>query len=309
MGHSVWGAGTALLILLLSGCGDQETDSGSSADGPGSSTTTSSDAATQTKGAGAQPWLTADGDTLVTCSGSPTFPASRVAAGGLELEPEGSQEILAALDQMKQDFGIDAPGPLQEAAADAVPWAVMWQESVAGTDQVGILIAEPGATEFDLGTDEYATLEWTGQSWRAGTWSGTCGARLALSSGREWAQVALPDARSGQSETADDVATTDQSEATAGTTIDVLVSEIECTGARDPEPFLGEPVVIETVEAVTVFWTTEAMTGDATCPGNPWVPKSVQLEQPLGDRDLLDGSTYPAQLVRTVEEIQGGPPA
>lgn len=273
--------GASLLLVAVAACGDQGDDVASTSDVATS---------TQEPQAGAHPWVTADGDTIVTCSGGPAFPAARVAAGGLEFTPEGSDEILAALEQMKQDFGIDAPGPLQEAEADEVPWAVVWQESVAGVDQVGILIAEPGATEFNLDTDEYASLEWQGESWRASSWSGTCGARPVAPAGRQWAQVALTDA-------------------TTDTTIDLQVSEIECTSARDPELFLAEPVVLETAESVTVFWTSEAMTGDANCPGNPWVPRTIHLEDPLGDRELLDGSTYPPQVVRTVEEIESGPPA
>lgn len=292
-------AGASLLLLALVGCGSQGDGVASSPDAARS---------TQEPQADARPWLTADGDTLVTCSGDPAFPVSRVAEGGLEFTPEASDEILAALDQMKQDFGIDAPRPLQEAEADEVPWAVVWEESVAGSDQIGILMAEPGATEFNLDTDEYASLEWQGESWRASGWSGTCGARPVLPAGREWAQIALADATSGQDAAATAVAT-DQVEATADATINLKVSEIECTSARDPEPFLGDPVITETSEAVTVYWTTEQATGEATCPGNPWVPRSAQLEEPLGDRELLDGSTYPPQVVRTVEEIQGGPPA
>ncbi len=290
--------GASLLLVAVAACGVER--GGAS----------SSDVATSTQEpqAGAHPWVTADGDTLVTCSGDPAFPASRVAAGGLEFTPEGSDEVLAALDQMKQDFGIDAPRPLQEAEADEVPWAVVWQESVAGVDQIGILMAEPGATEFNLDTDEYATLEWQGESWRASSWSGLCGARPVVPAGRQWVQVAMGDATTAQGEATDQDATTDPGE-TTDSTLEVLVSEVECTSARDPEPFLAEPVVLEAAESVTVFWTSEAMTGDATCPGNPWVPRTIQLEDPLGDRELLDGSTYPPQIVRTVEEIQGGPPA
>lgn len=298
--------GTSLLLVAVAACGEQ---------GDGTAGSSVADDSAPTTQAGAHPWLTADGDTLVTCSGDPAFPASRVAEGGLEFTPEASEEILATLEQMKQDFGIDAPRPLQEAEADQVPWAVLWEESVGGTDQVGIIMAEPGATGFDLHTDEYASLEWDGASWRAMGWSGTCGARPALTAGLAWAQVALPEGTPASSQptdqatTTDQAARTDQAGTTADATLELMVTELDCTSARDPEPFLGEPVVIETAEAVTVHWTTEAMTGGAGCPGNPWVPRTITLEDPLGDRELLDGSTYPPQVVRTVTEIESGPPA
>ena len=292
--------GAALLLVAVAACGDQ----GDGVAGPSAA----DDSATTTQ-AGAHPWLTADGDTLVTCSGDPAFPVSRVAEGGLEVTPETAEEILATLEQMKQDFGLDAPRPLQKAEADEVPWAVLWDEPAGDTDQIGILLAEPGTTEFDLHTDEYASLEWSGESWRASSWSGTCGARPLLPVDRSWAQVALPDAPSAPSEATDQARSTDQAGATAGGTIDLMVSEIDCTSGRDPEPFLGEPVVIETAEAVTVYWTTERNTGDASCPGNPWVARTVTLGEPLGGHELLDGSTYPPQVVRTVADLESGPPA
>ena len=285
-------AGTGLLALLLSGCG-AETGAQSPADSDHSTMTAGSPSAAVS----AQPWLMPDGDTLVACSGDPAFPASRVADGGLELSPEESADVVAALAQMKEDFGIDAPRHLQEAGAVEVQWAVLWQETVGGADQIGLLITEPGATEFFLSFDEYASLEWQGDSWRAASWSGTCRARPFLPEGADWAQLALPGEPAGPAEPAD------QSDATAQVDhrVDLLVSEVACTSARDPEPHLAEPVVVETAGAVTIYWTTERMVGDATCPGNPWVPRSVQLQEPLGDRALFDGSTFPPELVTTVE--------
>lgn len=314
-------AGAALALLVLAACGDQGTGGGDGTEPPGSTVPGAEPepGAEPDVGDGAQPWLTADGDTLLTCSHDPAFPASLVAEGGLELTAEESEEILAVLEQMKQDFGIDAPGILQESEADQVAWAVLWQEPVRGTDRVGILLAPPGTSDFDLATDDYASLEWQGESWGASSWGGTCRARPVLPAGYDWAQVALDDGETtdggattdptGTMDPTEPTGTMDPTGTTGGTTIDVLVSEIECTSARDPEPFLAEPVVVETAESVTVYWTTEAMTEGADCPGNPWVPRSITLEQPLGDRELLDGSTYPPRIVRTMEEIEGGPPA
>ncbi|GAA1117595.1 hypothetical protein GCM10009582_13530 [Arthrobacter flavus] len=69
---------------------------------------------------------------------------------------------------------------------------------------------------------------------------------------------------------------------------------MDCTGARDPAPFLAtEPVVVETEDEVTVYWTSQQIQGGADCPGNPWVERTLQLDQALGDRTLMDGSTWP----------------
>lgn len=74
--------------------------------------------------------------------------------------------------------------------------------------------------------------------------------------------------------------------------VTVVVSEIACTGARDPGPFLHEPTVVETDQSVTVYWTTTPPES-ASCPGNPSVERTLELDAPLGERALLDGSSWP----------------
>ncbi len=53
-------------------------------------------------------------------------------------------------------------------------------------------------------------------------------------------------------------------------------------------------MVVEAADAVTVYWTSDAIEGAAGCPGNPVVRRVVKLDQPLGNRELLDGSSWPA---------------
>lgn len=285
-------AGASLLLVALAACGDQSGDPGTAGATPAPGTE-----------AGEHPWLTADGELLVTCGGGPSFPAGRAAEGGLEVSPDVAEEIVATLADLKESGGIDAPGPLQHAEAEEVEWILLWQESFGGTQQAGVLLGDPGVTEMDLSTAEYASLEWQGESWQVGGWGGTCGARPALPVEDGWVSVALPDGTDPQNQSAD------QARSTAETaTLDLMVSEIDCTSARDPEPYLAEPVVVETEQAVTVYWTTELPTGGADCPGNPWVPRSLTLQDPLGDRELLDGSSYPPTTVRTVTETEGQPP-
>jgi len=51
------------------------------------------------------------------------------------------------------------------------------------------------------------------------------------------------------------------------------------------------PGLVETEDAVTVTFTVEPQApGSARCPGNDWVPYEVQLDQPLGERVLIDGA-------------------
>jgi hypothetical protein len=73
----------------------------------------------------------------------------------------------------------------------------------------------------------------------------------------------------------------------------VLVNELQCASGRDPSEFLEDPRVEETPESVTVFWTSQPVVGGADCQGNPSVERTIELDEPLGDRQLLDGSSYP----------------
>jgi hypothetical protein len=126
------------------------------------------------------------------------------------------------------------------------------------------------------------SLKRQGDRWVPTGW-GDCNLAPVLSQGSTWAHV------NGYRAGGDD-----------STSLQVRVSEIECTGARDPIPFLNEPDVVETPDTVTISWTTTPMEGAATCPGNPPVNRSITLSAPLGNRQVLDGSSYPPRPVPTV---------
>ncbi len=275
--------------IPLAACGTDGSGGAGAADDV-AETTTGTTTGTTAEGDEGGRWLTSDGDVLITCHGGPAFPASVVeGVGPVEVGQEDADDIVRALAAVKEEAGIDAPGPLLDASAEDVRWLVLWQGSdLSGEDGIGLLLAAPETTDFSLDRDEYLELGQHEGHWRVEGWGGGCRARLALDRASSWAQLAWPEGADQQT----------------GSTITVLVSEIECTSARDPEPFLAaEPVVEETAEDVTVYWTSEAVVGGATCPGNPWVERTVQLESDLGERTLLDGSTWPAKPVSTQEEL------
>lgn len=83
--------------------------------------------------------------------------------------------------------------------------------------------------------------------------------------------------------------------------IEVGVTEMACTGGRDPLPHLNEPEVVTDDHAVTVYWTSrrDAPAGQAfACPGPLPTMTTLHLNEPLGDRKLLDGSVYPPTPIR-----------
>lgn len=79
----------------------------------------------------------------------------------------------------------------------------------------------------------------------------------------------------------------------AATELSVLINEQACANGEAPAGREIVPVVVETASAVEIVVLVAPVAGAADCPGNPWHPISVPLEEPLGDRAIFDGSTIP----------------
>ena len=78
-------------------------------------------------------------------------------------------------------------------------------------------------------------------------------------------------------------------------TISVLVTELACAGGRPPLGRLLAPVVLATDDAVTIAFAARKLPGGQDCPSNPETRVLVRLAEPLADRRLFDGSTFPAE--------------
>lgn len=93
------------------------------------------------------------------------------------------------------------------------------------------------------------------------------------------------------------------------TTIEVLVNEQACHGSQPTElERIVPPEITADDETVTVTIAVVPPTGDQTCPGIPPVPYTVDLGEPLGDRQLLDGSQTPPAPPAIQTEATPGPP-
>jgi hypothetical protein len=77
------------------------------------------------------------------------------------------------------------------------------------------------------------------------------------------------------------------------TTIPALIRERACAGGRSPEGRVLEPVVSFTDDAVIVVFGVASQDGPQTCPSNPAFSVTIELSEPLGDRVLLDGGSFP----------------
>ncbi|SDU40052.1 hypothetical protein [Jiangella alkaliphila] len=78
------------------------------------------------------------------------------------------------------------------------------------------------------------------------------------------------------------------------TSVDINVNSDECSSGQSPADRLTEPIVEYHADTVVITTRLEPQPpGGNTCPGSPSAPLTVQLDEPLGDRQLLDGQWYP----------------
>jgi len=123
-----------------------------------------------------------------------------------------------------------------------------------------------------------------------GTWSfrsaGDCDPARAFDDGLYPATWALPGARPGPE----------------ATSITILVTERACASGHSSEGRLADPIVEYRDDAVLITTRVEPPVGDMfTCLGNPATEVTVELDEPLGDRQLLDGMWFPARPVQEAE--------
>jgi hypothetical protein len=76
----------------------------------------------------------------------------------------------------------------------------------------------------------------------------------------------------------------------SATTLDVLVTERQCVGGVVVGGRLRGPQVVMTEQAVRIAFAAVPPAGNEfTCPGNPESPVTVQLPEPLGAREIVEG--------------------
>ncbi len=89
-------------------------------------------------------------------------------------------------------------------------------------------------------------------------------------------------------------------------TINLLATERECASGQAMGDRLLPPTVVETDDAVLISMLATPPPGDAfTCQGNPSQPVSIELSAPLGDREVVDGTTTAGRLSDYVGDVFG----
>jgi hypothetical protein len=267
----IWVAAAA---LALTGCADDDRD----ADGSADASPTNADAPPTSGATTHSRVVTLADDPLLTCGSGPAFAAAAIDGGVSGLADEG--EVEAALDDLRALAGIDAPEELQEHPASEAAWMVLGGDPADHPRSIMVGIGRWDAQAGPVDGD-YVILERGADGWKAIGWGG-CSPAPVAHPGTAWVEVhAAPGGLDPQS-----------------TEVDVLVNEIECASGRDPSPFLHEPTIVEQEDAVIVYWTSDAPAGNQTCQGNPGVRRTLELDEPIGDRRLFDGSSWPPAPIR-----------
>jgi hypothetical protein len=221
-------------------------------------------AAEPTPPADAQPPPAAGGETRYSCGGPPGFlPSLLDQPANAELEDHPSAAALrAAIAQV----GIDI---------DMLPAQGYW---LASRDErtASYLARDPRGEEDHFISASFERNDAGG--WDLGGWGG-CRPEIVLDGLNLASWVLDPDAPQPDA---------------AATTFAALVTERTCTGGQPMGGRLQPPTITYGPDTVVVVFAARPLEGDAfDCPGNPPTRVVVELREPLGQRELLDGGFFP----------------
>jgi hypothetical protein len=214
-------------------------------------------------------------------AGGPTAPDAetlRVACGNVDL---GTPANVVLPETPMDDSAVAAVEEAMAAIGGEAELFSFYAWSIATRDDSGLVLFGRAIDDALTVEAAYADAELlnNGSAWRFGRW-GQC--RIVVDApGYGNARVVL-----------DPQVEPDPS----GRELHVWINERACANGEAPIGREVLPVVVTDEDRVVVTMLVEPVTGDATCPSNPWHPTTIGLGDPLGDRQVFDGSTVPPVL-------------
>lgn len=73
----------------------------------------------------------------------------------------------------------------------------------------------------------------------------------------------------------------------------VLINEESCASGKSPEGRVGPPEIAYFQQAIVVTLSVRPRSGGQDCPSNPDFAMKIRLNEPVGDRRILDGGLFP----------------
>jgi hypothetical protein len=77
--------------------------------------------------------------------------------------------------------------------------------------------------------------------------------------------------------------------------IAVYATDPTCASGQPTGDRLRPPLIETNDREVRIAFAATRLAGDHTCPSHPPTPRQVVLDEPIGERTLLDGGAWPAQ--------------
>jgi hypothetical protein len=77
--------------------------------------------------------------------------------------------------------------------------------------------------------------------------------------------------------------------------LDISVTELGCASGESPDGRVVPAAVVYLETSVTIFIATRPLPGPQTCVPGPPARVALQLSEPIGDRQLFDGSVVPPE--------------
>lgn len=125
---------------------------------------------------------------------------------------------------------------------------------------------------------KFVSVELQDAGWQVGGW-GECTPRVALPAGLGPAEWAFDP---------------DQPRPGPDTEVfDAMVTELSCNSGKPADGRIVGPEIVRSETTVLVIFAVRPRPGVQDCPSNPATRVTVDLGEPLGDRELLDGGRLP----------------
>ncbi len=83
---------------------------------------------------------------------------------------------------------------------------------------------------------------------------------------------------------------------TSSQTFSVLVTELECASGTSPEGRIVPAAMLRYEDSVVVVFGVDPLPGPQTCEPGPPAEVTLDLGEPLGERQLMDGAELPPEL-------------
>jgi hypothetical protein len=269
---------TALALLVLVSACTEPTASPSSIPAPTVALIepTPADSGSAPEDASPEPSLDPDPIALFTCGATPPF------VGALLTQPTGAETsadpAAAALRALLEQEAANAP----EGAESFFPASGWWRVGRLGT--TAAYVARSEVSDFGFVS---ATLTLADGEWRPSQW-GECTPQPALPAGLGLAAWRID----GEAPRND------------ATTISALVTEMACASGESSEGRILPPEISYGPDAIHVVFAVQGMEGEQTCQGNPSVPYTIELREPIGERSVLDGSQLPPRDATTCPSVE-----